>query len=306
MADETLREAIEESAKEVDEQIATPETPAESSTEEVSQEDKELQDLDNDAEFKEALDEQTKEMGVENLSFGQTKRFRTLYRQKKDLEREREELQSQIDSKPEVEPVVEIAEERLRELADKKGYQLTKEEKKEAVKLQEMLDKVQKPEDREWLKNYASAVKQDLTKEISEKYDVPLNQMAQVVREYQLDMSERKARSLIKDINAKHGTAIDFDKDVDPELTKMIKADKNITPYNTDLSQLTQRYLAEKGIELGKKLSAREQQKMNEEKKKAAMETSGTTSAPKVDDSNASVTDIMKDEMKREGIQNWL
>ena len=267
---------------------------------ELSQEDKELQDLDNDKDFQEALEQQAKEMGVEKLSFGQTKRFRSVYRGKKEAERKIEELQSQLDSQPEPSP----QEVDLKELAEKQGIKLTPAEEKKMATLQSMLENVEKPEDRKWLQNFASALKEELKQEQSQKYDQPMNQMAQLLREYELDRSETRARQYIDQINDKHGLAIDFDKDVDPELTRMIRSNKNLDARNTDLYQLTREFMAERGIEFGKKLSVKEQQQLNNDKKKAGMETSGSTasSLPKVDDSKLTAKEIFADEMKKAGL----
>lgn len=308
-ADKTLGEIAEQAEKEVDADIsketkekdeAQEETSAPS--EELSQEDKELQGLDEDTDFQEAKKELEKEMGDKELSFAQTKRFRTVYRKWKDAEREKEDLQSQIESSEPEEPT----ETELEQFAEKKGYKLTKAEQEKVSDLKDILDNVQKPEDRKWLENYARGIEDRAYNRFEKEHGEALKEYRSVVNEYNLDKSEQRARNLINSVNEKHGTKIDFDKDVDPELVKMIRNSKGqLNANTTDLYELTKEYLASNGVELGKKLSVKEQQELNDKKKKAATESSGTTSTPKVDDSKATVSEIFADELKKEGISSF-
>ena len=110
---------------------------------------------------------------------------------------------------------------------------------------------------------------------------------------------QQQARQFVNNINKKHGLSIDFDKDVDPELVKMIKGNPDINKSNANLLHLTKELFAEKGIEFGKKLSDQSRRRLDEEKKKANMETSGTNTATKSDDSKMTLKEIFNEEKQK-------
>ena len=291
---EMLQEEDQKVAKEEVTEEAKTETPEESSTpeEEISpEEEQSLKELDNDEEFKKIAGD-----------FNDNKRWRQVYKRMKDAERDRDDYKSRIESVPEKEETPLPTEEDLRSYAEKQGYSLTKKEvETQASRLQDLLDNVKTPEDRKWLQNFTSAI----INEVDGKYQDKLGVLNQVVREQQIRRSDEQARQLVRGVNDKNGTALDYDKDIEPEISKLLPTLSKEEFQTTDMLKLTEKVLATKGIELGKQLALKEQQKLNEEKKKASMETQSTTSSPKIDDSQSSVRDILEDEARKSGTEDF-
>lgn len=299
MADAGLGEIIEEAGKQVDaeSQETEPEVKEESSTsEETSPEEKELEADEEYSNLKKGIDD---DIGSQKNIHP---RFREIYKKLKDSQRNSEELQKQLDESSTKPEVPEISEGDLLKYAKDQGYQLTKAEEKEVKdSLQDMLNGVGKPEDRQWLTKFANAIK----KEATGKHEEEMSEVRRFMTQAKLKNSEADARELIKSVNEKHGLKMDFAKDVDPELQKMLKANPNLNHTNTDIYQLTKEFLAVKGIELGKQLSEKAQRELNEKKKSANTETQGVTSTTKVDDSKSTFADIMQDVAKKEGASHF-
>ena len=142
--------------------------------------------------------------------------------------------------------------------------------------------------------------------DFAKEHGLTLNQTKEFVANQRLKDSENEARRLIDNINTEHGTKIDYEKDVDPQLEKMVNSLSKEEIKTANIYSLTERWLAKNGIGLGKKLSLVETRKLNEQKKQAAMETSSPTGAPKVDDSKSSPADILKDEMSKQGAGSFV
>lgn len=232
-------------------------------------------------------------------------RFKQINDKYKQSASEIEELKSKIEEMNQPsEP--QLTEAQLQELATQKGYKLSKAEQKEADRLQELLDTVENPKDRKWLENYAEAIRAEQANKFSTQYGEKLSKLESMADEYRLDRSERQARQLIDSINQKHGLSIDFEKDVDPELVKMISSSNGrLNKSNTDIYRLTREFLADKGVEFGRKLSQKEQQELNQKKKQAATESSSSTAESKIDLSKASLKDIFDDAAKKEGLGSF-
>jgi len=262
-------------------------------------------ELDNDEEFQKSKDDLEKELG-KKLTFGQTKRFKQLYwegkQSKRDLSNTKEELDSlreELDSLKNQD--TDISEGELLDLAKKHGFELSKSKQdKDINDLQSMLDKIEDTSQRNWWKNYTQTLEDKIVKSIAEKFGTSLNAAATMAVDYRLEQSEKKARSLIESVNKKTGLNIDFDKDVDPALAKMLKTNRNIDVNKIDMLTLTREWLADNGIELGKKVSERQQRETVTNLKKANVESDIKAKSSPVDDSGKSFREIMRDVMRNE------
>ena len=137
---------------------------------------------------------------------------------------------------------------------------------------------------------------------IESKYGERDKALGELYLETRFDRSEKSAKKFIDDMNAKHKTSIDYAKDIDPEIAKLIKANPNISLKNVDILALTKEILATKGVEIGKKLSSEEARKLNEEKKKANMETSTPSHGKPLSDDQKSFKELLQEESSKEGI----
>ena len=274
-------------------------SPEESSTEEVSQEEQE-----QEAKINEAVDKD-EEFNKVSKNFNQNKDWRKLYYErsqaKRDLvdrESKVEELESKLEELAQREP--ELSEADIAKHASKLGLTLTKAEKEEIKDdLDSMFSKIESPTEREWWSNHAKLLQSKMMKGIEERYGDTLKSAQELIVSNRIDRSEKQARKHIDEVNTKHGTTIDFDKDVAPVLISMAKKDKSITTQNLDVFGLTEKWLASEGIGFGKQLSEKEQRKITEEKKKANVESTSPVSAPKTDDSNKSFEQIMAEETRK-------
>ena len=249
-------------------------------------------ELDKDEGFQREVSTLEKELGSKP-TFGQTQRFRDVYRQNKEAQRKIQELEEQIRLSGESQEDEEVEPETT---APSKQAQET------LADLASILDKIEDPVQRKWWESYANAIVAKITGEIKPFAQETSNMLI----EHRLEQSERQARKLIENINAKHGLKIDFDKDVDPELAKMLKANKSLTPFNTDMVRLTKDFLAEKGIEFGKKLSQKEANDLNDQKRRANVEISHSSHSPSAgSDENKSFKEIMREEMQKENISSF-
>lgn len=275
---------------------------------EVSQEtpeDKELAELDKDTEFAKEKVELEKEQG-RPLSFSQTKRFRTLYRNWREAQRKQEEMQSQLDELSTQAP--EMTEQDLMEYAQQKGYKLTRQEKAEGAvnmpRLQEFLNSFQEdtPGQRKFLENFANAILKERDETFAKNYEPKLKKMETFMTRQEIKDSEDQAKKFIEKLNKDKKIAIDYDKDIDPEIANIIhNARGTINPQNADFLQMTYQVLATKGIDLGRQLSVKEQQQLNEAKKKANAETQGAMAPPSKDYNSMSIKEIMKATAKEMG-----
>jgi len=316
---ETMREVENESE-------VTPESTQEESTassqEQGSQDQNQDQDngvseLDKDAEFQKAAQDLQKEMGGK-ISFGQSKRFKEIYRKMRDTERKMQELQEQnetLSSK-------ELSDEELTEIARNKGYSLTKAQMQQVQqdKQEKLIDELESlyqnatPEEREWWSKHDKAVFSKFEKSLEEKYGQRDAVMLEMITDNILEKSEKGARKLIADINEKYGLKLDYDKEIDPEIVKMIKGlklapdqfKKEILNGRINLIALTKEYLAKNGIELGRKISAKETQELMTKKKAANVETTSQPSGNPMSDDNKSLREIMDEEMKSNGVSSFV
>jgi hypothetical protein len=260
------------------------------------------EDLTKDEEFQKLVKEEEKEIG-KRLSFGQSKRFKEIYWRSKESGRKAKELEEELEGLRNA-PPPEIDDVRLTELAKEKGYTLTKAEKaaikEEQQELEALLKDVQSPQEKEWWMNHAKAVESRIMKNIEAKYADRDKVLSELFLETRFDRSEKSAKKFVDDMNKTHGTSIDYAKDIDPEVAKLIKANPNISLKNVDLLALTKEILATKGVEIGKKLSSEEARKLNEEKKKANMETGTPSGTKPLADDQKSFKELMAEEMAKE------
>jgi len=286
MEDVDLRNTIEEAGKE--EGLSEPEAKEEPSSpqeeaspkEEETQEDKDLKGLDNDDEFKEAIKEVEDEQ-KRPLSFGQTQRFRKLYWEAKEGKRTGTEKETRISE-------LEEELESMKRNVVPEEPQVKADATKQLTTIQDLVDKAQNPQDRD-----------------AKEHGEFMTEMKEFMAITNHKQKEIEARELIDGMNEKHGLTIDFKNDINPKIVKLLRSDPNLNRNNTDMLKLTKEILSQEGVELGKKLSMKEQRKLNETKKQAAVETSTPTGGPKVDDSKSSPADILKDEMLKQGVGSF-
>ena len=300
---ETDTKTLEETKQEVIKEVNAEETVPSTVTPEAQEATKQMDEaLTKDEEFQKLVKEEEKEMG-KRLSFGQSKRFKEVYWKSKEAGRRSKELEEELEGLRNA-PPEEINEERLAELAKEKGYTLTKAEKaaikQEEQELDALLATVQNPQEKEWWMNHAKAVEARIMKSIEAKYADRDKVLSELFLETRFDRSEKSAKAFIDKMNKDHGTTIDYSKDIDPEIAKLIKANPNISLKNVDILALTKEILATKGVEIGKKLSSEEARKLNEEKKKANMETGTPSQSKPLADDQKSFKELMAEEMAKE------
>jgi hypothetical protein len=240
------------------------------------------------------------------MGFSQTKRFKQMYFEAQEGKRTKtrvSELEAELDAVRNADP--DLDESKLAEIAQAKGYQLTKAEKKEVEKavatgeLEELLKDVQNPQEKQFWLDYASRIEARITKNFEKKYGERDKALGDLYMENRIQKSEDAAKKFVDGINKTNGTKLDYAKDIEPEIAKIIQANKSITLENVNLLALAKEVLATKGVELGKKLSSEETKKLNEEKKRANTETDTQTSLQPGSDEGKSLKDIMKEEMSR-------
>lgn len=290
-----VEDIMKQAEQDIDKETVTP-------TGELSQEEKEDQELaEKDEEYKEAVDEIKQQKNIHP-------RFREVYKKMKEAERRQEELQSQLDEIAQKEPE-EPDETTLQQLAARKGFKLTKEEKREVAKLQNLIDKAETPEERNWWRQYSDALIEEMNGNFSKQHGELFKSLSkggelyEEIVEMRHDRQEKQAKAYIDEINKKHKTSIDYDKDIDSEIADIIRQSRGrINRYNVNIYALTREVLADKGIELGKKMSQREQKKSTEEKRQANIETPGVTSSPAKDYSKMTTEQLIAETMKEEGL----
>lgn len=259
-------------------------------------------DFEKDEEFKKTVPQ----------NFQNDKRWRQIYRNWKDTERKSQEFEKKLQEladSPKDEPM-EITAENLQSVAEQFGYQLTPRQAQAAVSspekaddLMEMISKTATPEDREWLTKYTTLLEKRISDKFAKDLSPILNPVSEMIVDRRLEQSEKNARKYVDDINKKYSMNIDYDKDVDPELVKILQGNKNLNLTNTDVLGLTKEFFAQKGIEFGKKMSEESMRKLNEEKKKAGMETDGVSSS--TESEYLGIKDHLKNEMRKENVSYW-
>lgn len=279
---EDARQSLGEIYQEVEKEILN-ESEAPSPSEEELQEQKQVEeDLQKDEEFKQSEDQ--------FKGLNQDKRFRKLYwersQAKRDAEaraKELEDLKSQLE---ELRKVPELDDNRLQEYAKSRGYQLTRAQQEakdaKAKAVQDLIQMAQTPEERQWWEQFTAAQQKEILDKIQGQYGEQLKpfqkggEFYEDMVDFRIDKQETNAKKHIASMNEKYGVEIDYDKDIYPEIEKRILNSRGqINRYNADIMGLTREILADKGIELGKQLSERQQRKLLEEKKKANIETPG-------------------------------
>lgn len=297
---ETMNEAMKDTTDDTQEDAQVVTSTAEKDN--VSQDE-----LDNDEGFKTATKELEKEMGGK-ISFGQSKRFREVYGKYRETERKLKELEEAKNAVVEEEENVELDDNTLAQLAQERGFTLTRAEKKEVAQIQDDLESLvkmaQSPQEQEWLNKYSQAIEKRVVENVGKNLSPILGQVSEMLLERRLDTSEKQARKYIESINKKNGLTIDYDKDIDPELVKMIASNKKLTPQNCDLLTLTKEYLASEGISMGKKLSERSMKELNDKKKAANMEQSDNINSGKEAEFTG-VKDFMKRQMNEAGLTSF-
>lgn len=305
----TLKEALEEA-----EQAETP-VEESSTSEEVSQEeepevneDTPLQELDDDTEFQEAKKELETEMGGKTLSFSQTKRFRKLYFDKKERDRQIADMESQLTElrgkKPSDNEILGEAVSRgLLDLDDKKETPA----KEDKFNWEELMMKAT-PEQREWLNIIDNRAKQSVAPVLAElnQYKDQFGELTQSQKRKELDAIQDEVRNEVK---TKYN--LDWDKDLLPDVQVLAQDMVKTLPKGVTLADvgwnartLTNQVIARKGLELARKTVTKETRKLNENKKRANIEVESTaiTSEPSPD---MSVKDILNEEMQKEGIARF-
>jgi hypothetical protein len=315
--EKTFSELGEEVQSEQNTETTQEDTTASKDTEQVSQEqatDGVSDELDKDPEFLKASQDLGKEMGGK-ISFGQSKRFKEIYRLRKDAERKAKDLETQIEELSNR----ELSEDELTQLAQSKGYTLTKAQQ-QAQAQQDKLDELEAlyqnatPQEREWWSKHDKAIFSKFEKSLEERYGNRDKVMLEMITDNLLEKSEKQARKHIADLNTKYGLKLDYDKDIYPEITKMVKGlkmpgdqlKKAILDGRINLLAFTKEYLADNGIELGRKLSAKEMQEITDKKKKANVETSSNSGGAPMADENKSVQEIMKEEARSQGVSSFV
>jgi hypothetical protein len=257
--------------------------------EEGSQEQKD--ELDNDQEYQKA-----------SKDFNNHPRFRQIYKGKRDAERRVTELQEQLDSLSNQEEP-ELSDNELVQLAQRKGYQLTKAQVQqmgegEKDELEELF-KTAQPQEREWWGKYNQAIENKFAK----KYDSVISEL---IINHRLNQSEVLANNFISKINEKYNVKLDYKKDIEPEIKTIIRASKgNLNPSNMDILRLTKEVLAEKGIEIGKRLSEKENKELISKKKLINMETPEPSAGGKTPDNNKSFDELFEESKREEGLLSW-
>lgn len=312
-SEESFGEAYIAAKKEVDaetvEESSTPEETA-PETEEVEKDEETttLEGLDDDEDFQEAKKEMETEMGGNDLTYSQTKKFRKTYWQAKERERENLKLQEELDTLREKEQTDNevLGEATKRGLLDKEPR--TKEESPEFD-----LDKLKSnatPEQREWLdiiSKISAADKQTLQTKI-DKYEA---KFGEIDSNRQAKAIENEEIALRTEIKEKYN--LDYDKDVLPEIRNLIpEIAKNIPKDMTLLDVgwtprlLANQVLAGKHMELAKKKLSKETKQLNDKKKLANVETETEQHvAEPVNDIDSSFEEILSDEMSKEGLAKF-
>ncbi len=298
MADVDLKEVIDGAVAEVgnEEGSQVEGSEGESSTSETEESQAEEQELLKEEDYKTAVDDIKSQKNIHP-------RFREVYKKWKESTKLTEDLQTQLDDAT---TSPNISDAQFAQLAAEKGF--TKQQiqqsktQEEQDALESIYNSIEQSSSRQWMEKYSKALLEKATEAASKKYDPQMGEVQKMLAEYRLERSEQAARKLIDDVNDKHKLSIDFDKDVDPALLKLLRSNRNIDRSKTDVYQLTKEYLAQEGIALGKQLSNQEMQKLNEQKKKAASETAGGVTTPSKDYSNQTVAEIMKDVEREQGI----
>ena len=307
LAEATLQETMNQVEQEIGNETQ-PDTSA--GTEELSPEDQELQGLDEDKEFQEAKSELEKEQGGKPLSFAQTKRFRSVYKRMKDAERGNEDLQrkySELESRQYEEPHYTEAD--VRRLASNMGLEVTQkqvQEAKAADSFEQLIEAITDPNERKWTSQFVNGFEERLMRKIAERYEPRLAENSKVTSDYLADRSERDAKAYVDRINEENGIQVSYEKDIEPEIVKIIAERRakgyQINPRNTSLKDLAEVALGRIGIKLGKQLSDKEQRRLAEEKKKAAMETGTPSGATPSDYSQQSLKEIFQGASKEHGM----
>lgn len=305
--EQSLEEILVDAEKEVDGEPSEESSTPEEAPQEKDEETTTLEGLDDDEDFQAAKKELQEEMGGKDLSFTQTKKFRKTYWQAKENERqltakqeELETLQNKQLSDNEI-----LGEGVKRGLFEQDKKPVTEKEKFDYDALYSKAT----PEQQEWLtiiKNVADQNKQAVETELSQ-YKEQFGKLEQSRVESNISNEENEVREELK------AEGIDYDKDIYPDIAKIIPGlQAKIRPGMT-LSEagwtprlLANQVIAGKRVELAKKELARERQELNKDKKKANIETDsvqGVTEPP--NDTNASIEEIMKDEMVKEGLAKF-
>jgi hypothetical protein len=298
-AEKTLNEHAEDATKEINAEDSV----SSADKEKALQEQKGVAELEKDPDFLKAVPKEFHKNPVWKKEYWEKKqaqRERDEYKTKTtEFEQKVNDLSEQLQS---LQSAGDISEEQLNAIARQKGYQLTKEQAKEEIKDElEGLFEAATPEERAWWGKYNKALFSRLEKSMGQV----VNPMSEFMVEYRLDKSEQQAKKYIEGINEKHGLKLNFEKDIEPELRKIIKNNPNLNLSNTNILSLTREYLAEKGIELGKKLSEENIKKQNEDKKKANMETGIPAPVTGDEYDGKSLQDILKSEYEKAGVSKF-
>lgn len=312
--DVTLDEAFAEAEQEENEQsIEESSSQEESSQKEeevvvVDEEQSKLEDLDNDEEFNEAKKELETEMGGKDLTYAQTQKFRKTYWEAKEGKRQTEELRTQLDElqSKELNDNELLGEAVKRGLLDQDKPQPA--EEKSQFNVEELYKKAS-PEQREWLdiiKNMAAQQTKPMQDKIDE-YEQRFGNLNKIQTQGEIQAEEATLRDSIKE---KYG--LDYDKDIVPEVQKIIPSIASKVPKNMTLLEagwtptlLANQVIAQKHMELAKKKVLGDNKKLKETKKKANLETDTSLVQSQSAVGDEDIIDIMEEEMKREGLTQF-
>lgn len=303
---EELTKADNEENEVASEESSTQEKPAEEKDDETST----LEDLDKDEDFQEAKKELETEMGGNELTFNQTKKFRKTYWEAKESQRENLKLQDQLtelqDKKlSDNELLGETVKRGLLEqdAPPAKTDEFTKE------KFEQIYSKAT-PEQREWLdtiKNMQTLQNKPLLEQL-DKYKEKFGEITTQQQERDIANEETTLREEIKE---KYD--LDYDKDVIPKVKELIPSLLKNIPSTMTLRDagwtpklLANQVIALHGIKLAEKKVVKDTKKLNEVKKKANVETDSVKPvAEPLNDENKEFEDIIKEEFEKAGLAKF-
>jgi len=280
------------------EQKETPSTPEQSK---APVKDEKYSELDHDEDFQRNVPKE----------FNKNQAWRKTYWEKKEAQRERESLRQELEqlkSQQSTQKQNEFSENDLQRIAQERGYQLTRQEKRNLAQLESALANLPEDENKAFLRTYANALIQDTRENMMGQLSPILKDVQDLIVETRIAKDQQSAINYINQINSKYGTNIDYAKDIDAEVAKAIQA-RMQSGNNMDISQMsilgiTKEILAEKGIEIGRRISEKESKELNEKKRLANMESGGQAGSPAAMNNDQDAINILREEMKKAGLSS--
>lgn len=284
------------------EEDATQETPAEKPPK--------GDELDQDEEFKKEVAELEKEIG-QKLSFGQSKRFRQVYKTKKDLERQLEEAQNR-----------QLTDGELYDLAKERGL-LAEEQPAPTTGAQKPTPQGEFTEDtyRQMYMNSTPAQRQwlDFFENINKMRTAPILSKLEAYEQKFGNIETGQLKSRLQQENedaikyVKDTYNLDFKKDVEPHINKMLvelrkSVPQDVTLYDAGWSpmRLTKLVLAEQGYKVAEQKAVKKQAEQVSKSKQANAETGDIVQpSGKGSDIGKDISEIMEEEMKAAGLTQF-